>query len=102
MKKIKNKSTEVENQQPTETIAEILEAVKPLVEIISPLINKNLEVRSPIIRRSQWMNYSIMIVLTVGIIFLSSLEIIDGSAATGLLGAIIGYVFGHIYSKREK
>ena len=28
--------------------------------------------------------------------------IIDGSAATGLIGTVIGYIFGHIYSDRKK
>ncbi len=48
------------------------------------------------------MNFSIMITLCVGVIALAYTKVIDGSAATGLIGAVIGYVFGHIYSKREK
>jgi len=76
--------------------------IKELGVALGPLFLKNQEINAPIIKRQQWMNFAIMITLCIGVIALAYTKVIDGSAATGLIGAVIGYVFGHIYAKREK
>jgi hypothetical protein len=81
---------------------ELLKLVKDLGSTFGPIFLKNQELNVPIIKRTQWMNFIIMISVCVGVVFLAYSGTIDGSAATGLLGAVIGYVFGHIYSKKEK
>lgn len=96
---IDNEKTE-ENEDVT--LKEIIEALPPLVNVLQPIIQKNNEHNAPIIKRSQEFNFIIMLFLILAITSLTYSKIIDGSAATGLFGAIIGYVFGHIYSKRDK
>jgi len=86
----------------SEQIIKLVEAVTPLAKVLGPIFEKHEEKKAPIIRRQQWMNFTIMIVLALLIGGLTFLGKIDGSAATGLLGAIVGYVFGYIYAKREK
>ena len=81
---------------------ELLTAIKELGVSLGPLLLKNKELDAPIIKRQQWMNFTIMMFLCVGVILLAWTKAIDGSAATGLIGAVIGYVFGHIYSKKDK
>ena len=81
---------------------QMLAMIKDLGNTFGPLLLKNQEINAPIIRRQQWMNFAIMITVCLGIIALAYTKIIDGSAATGLIGAVIGYIFGHIYSKKEK
>lgn len=82
--------------------AETLKALAPLVDSIAPVISKYQENNLPIIKRNQWMNFLIMISLIFIVSGLAYTKIIDGSAATGLIGAVIGYVFGHIYSNKDK
>ena len=77
-------------------------AMGPLIEKFNSFIETQGKVNEPIIKRAQWMNFIIMLIVTLAVVGLSYIGKIDGSAATGLLGAIIGYVFGHIYSNREK
>lgn len=81
---------------------EMLKLIKDLGVSLGPLLLKNKELDAPIIKRQQWMNFTIMITLCTGVIALAYTNVIDGSAATGLIGAVIGYVFGHIYSKKER
>ena len=81
---------------------QFLALLKDLGVTFGPLFLKNQEINAPIIKRQQWMNFTIMITLCIGVIALAYAKVIDGSAATGLIGAVIGYVFGHIYSKKEK
>lgn len=81
---------------------ELVKLIKDLGVSLGPLLLKNKELDAPIIKRQQWMNFTIMMLLCAGVILLAWVKAIDGSAATGLIGAVIGYVFGHIYSKREK
>ena len=81
---------------------ELVKLIKDLGVSLGPLLLKNKELDAPIIKRQQWMNFTIMMLLGVGVISLAWIKAIDGSAATGLIGAVIGYVFGHIYSKKEK
>lgn len=76
--------------------------IKDLGVSLGPLWLENKEINAPIIKRQQWMNFTIMLTLCGGVIALAYTKVIDGSAATGLIGAIIGYVFGYIYSKKEK
>jgi len=56
----------------------------------------------PLIKRGQVMNFIIMLIIMLGVIFLAYDGKIDGSAATGLIGAVIGYVFGSLYQKERK
>lgn len=81
---------------------ELLKLIKDLGVAIGPMLIKNKELDAPIIKRQQWMNFFIMSTLCIGVFVLAYIKVIDGSAATGLMGAVIGYVFGHIYSKKEK
>ena len=94
---MKNKKEETEDNS-----EKLLGLIKDLGDTFGPMLLKNQEINAPIIRRSQWMNFSIMITLCLGVIALAYTKVIDGSAATGLIGAVIGYVFGHIYSKKDK
>ena len=93
------KSKKEENKDNGE---ELIKLIKDLGVSLGPLLLKNKELDAPMIKRQQWMNFSIMITLCVGVIALAYTKAIDGSAATGLIGAVIGYVFGHIYSKKDK
>lgn len=81
---------------------QIITLIKDLGVSLGPLLLKNKEIDAPIIKHQQWMNFIIMITLCIGVIVLAYTKVIDGSAATGLIGAVIGYVFGHIYSKKDK
>lgn len=83
-------------------LKDLIDAVTPLIDAIGPYLQKTQENNLPIIKRSQWMNFVIMISLVIVVVGMAALNIIDGSAATGLIGAIIGYVFGHIYSNRNQ
>ncbi len=89
-------------KQNEEDSEKFMEMFNKLGQTFGPMFLKNQEINAPIIKRQQWMNFLIMITLCIGVIVLAYFKIIDGSAATGLIGAVIGYVFGHIYSKREK
>ena len=79
-----------------------VKTIKDLGLSLGPLLLKNKELDAPIVKRQQWMNFIIMITMCIGVIVLAYTKIIDGSAATGLIGAVIGYVFGHIYSKKDR
>ena len=56
----------------------------------------------PLIKRWQCINFVIMLLVLSGVVFLAYMGKIDGSAATGLIGAVIGYVFGSLYVKERK
>jgi Na+/H+ antiporter NhaA len=86
----------------TKDVEKLAKALKPLVDTLAPTFLKIKELEAPVIRRQQWMNFTIMVLLAVAIAGLTYQGKIDGSAATGLLGSIIGYVFGFIYGKRNK
>ena len=81
---------------------------KDLIELLNPLLDKwvttqtkIIEANAPIVKRWQWINFIIMLILSGGVLFLAYSRVIDGSAATGLIGAMIGYVFGRIYSDKS-
>ena len=82
-------------------IADILEQITPFVETLAPKIVEYQKVRAPQIKRYQYVNFIIMMSILLSVFLLTYCELIDGSAATGLLGAVIGYVFGNLY-RREK
>jgi hypothetical protein len=85
-----------------EELNDFIKAATPLVNVLNPLVNSFQEANKPVLRRAQWMNFIIMISLIIIIGGLAYTKIIDGSAATGLIGAIVGYVFGHIYSNKGR
>ncbi len=89
-------------KEENEDLKELVKVATPLVKIISPAMLKYQENNLPVIRRWQWINFSIMISVLGIIAWLAYVKIIDGSAATGLIGAVIGYVFGHVYSQVKK
>ena len=82
--------------------AEILEKLAPIADKIVELINKHNEVRGPLIRRWQNINFLIMALILVIVGGLAYVQVIDGSAVTGLIGAIIGYVFGGLYQQKRE
>ena len=86
----------------TEDLERLAKVLKPLADTLAPTFLKIKELEAPIIKRQQWMNFCVMIALAILIGSLTFFGKIDGSAATGLLGSIIGYVFGYIYGKRDK
>ncbi|MEL4306458.1 hypothetical protein [Methanococcoides sp. LMO-2] len=82
-------------------IADILNQITPFVETLAPKIIEYQKMKSPEIKRAQYMDFIIMILILIAITILTYCKLIDGSAATGLLGAVIGYVFGTLYKKEE-
>ena len=96
------KNVKKTDEEETVDIKELFVALGPLIDKLSPIITLTIEANAPIIRRGQWMNFTIMMVVVIGIILLAYSGKIDGSAATGLLGAVIGYVFGTIFSNKER
>ncbi len=83
-------------------IADVLEQITPFIETIAPNIVEFQKVRAPIIKRWQWINFTVMMTILLGTMILAYAKIIDGSAATGLIGAVIGYVFGGLYQQKNK
>lgn len=81
---------------------ELSEVKDNLVELIKEL-KPNLELG--IVKLSKYGSYrliaSVIILLLVLFLigFLSFNKLIDNSATTALLGAIIGYTFGHFFNK---
>jgi hypothetical protein len=80
---------------------ETIESLGDLANMIGPHINRYQELTAPAVKRAQWMNFTIMMTLCISVTLLAIFKIIDASAATGLIGAIIGYVFGHIYASKR-
>jgi len=83
-------------------IADILEQITPFVEKLAPQIIEYQKVKAPQVKRYQYINFTIMMTILVSVSILAYYKIIDGSAATGLIGAVIGYVFGGLYQQRNK
>jgi len=81
---------------------ELTKALGPILPKIGALLENINKANAPIIRRWQYMNFIIMMSLVVAISVLAYSKVIDGSATTGLFGVIIGYVFGYLYSKKDK
>ena len=92
-----SRKSESENSEFTE----FAKALEPILEKINPILETQAKANAPIAKRAQWMNFIIMFLIIVSVSALGYFGKIDGSAATGLLGVIIGYVFGHIYSKKN-
>lgn len=98
-----SKKQEVSNEEEQEqTLGEFLEQITPLVESVAPALIEYQKNQAPLVKRNQLINAIIMFTILLGIIFLAYNQIIDGSAATGLIGAIIGYVFGGLYQQRNR
>lgn len=97
------KKNEVQEQEVEEKdLADIAEQLTPFVKTLAPQIIEYQKIREPVIRRGQWINFIIMMTTLLSITILAVYKIVDGSAATGLIGAIIGYVFGGLYQQRNK
>ena len=98
MVKKKEKIEEIHEQD----LGDIIEQITPFVETLAPSIIEYQKIRAPVIKRLQWINLTIMMTILLSTTILAFLHIIDGSAATGLIGAVIGYVFGGLYSQKNK
>ena len=85
-----------------EDIGDFLEQITPFVETLAPNIVQFQKNKVPLIKRTQLLNFLIMSIIILSVVLLAVTQIIDGSAATGLIGAIIGYVFGGLFSKESK
>ena len=99
---IEDKPIDEEEIEDNPNLKETIEALKPLIETLAPHILEHQKINAPIIKRQQIINFLIMFGVLVSITGLAYFKIIDGSAATGLIGAIIGYVFGGLYQNRQK
>jgi len=97
VKKKENTKEEIQESD----LKELIDILKPLIEVIAPNYIEYQKIKAPLIERSQIINFLIMISILASITLLAYLKIIDGSAATGLIGAIIGYVFGGLYQNRN-
>lgn len=98
-----NKANEdIEENEYEPTIAETLEQITPFVESLTPKIIEFQKVKAPIIKRNQIINFIVMMTILIGVLVLAYNNTIDGSAATGLIGAVIGYVFGGLYQQKNK
>jgi uncharacterized membrane protein YjjP (DUF1212 family) len=80
----------------------LIQTISPIIPDLAEAFKVGQENTGKIVRRAQYLNFIIMLLICVAVTLLAFFGTIDGSAATGLLGAIIGYVFGYIYSKRER
>ncbi|MHA1827132.1 MAG: hypothetical protein ACTSX6_00640 [Candidatus Heimdallarchaeaceae archaeon] len=100
-KEEKQKPEEVEEEYEKD-IADVLEQITPFVEALAPRIVDLQKAREPLIKRNQIINFIVMMTILVSVVILAYNNIIDGSAATGLIGAIIGYVFGGLYQQKNK
>jgi hypothetical protein len=83
-------------------IGEFVNKITPLVELLAPNYIEYHKIRAPEIKRAQYMDFIVMFLIIISIAILTYLKILEGSAATGLFGAVIGYVFGGLYKREEK
>ncbi len=81
-------------------LADILEQITPFIEKLAPQIFEYQKIKAPQIKRHQYINFIVMMTILVSVSLLAYYKIIDGSAATGLIGAVIGYVFGGLYQQK--
>ena len=79
-----------------ETIGDILKQLTPFVEKFAPQYIEYQKTIAPQIKRYQYIHFTIMMTILLSVALLAFFKTIDGSAATGLIGAVIGYVFGNI------
>jgi len=85
-----------------EDTKKIMDFIQPIVPHIPEIINiyyKDREKEIPLYRLKYWMHLTIMIFIISSISFLAYCKIIDGSATVGIIGTMVGYVFGKLYSK---
>ena len=100
---MKKKKESIESEiNPEIDVNSLIQAIAPIIPNLAEAFKVGQENTGKIIRRSQYMNFIVMTLICIIVTTLAFFGTIDGSAATGLLGAIIGYVFGYIYSKRER
>ncbi len=88
-------------QDPDAQIKDLLKVATPLIEKLGPMVIEYQKITEPRVKRVQIINSIIMVTLILAIAILAYLKLIDGSAATGLFGAIIGYVFGGLYNQNK-
>ncbi|MFA4935467.1 MAG: hypothetical protein WC568_06490 [Candidatus Methanoperedens sp.] len=97
------KEEEKEEQEHTneeEDIAELLKKITPFVEVVAPRFIEYQKIKAPQILLDLSINFIIMVLILGLVSYLAFYKIIDGSAATGLIGAVIGYVFGGLYQRK--
>ena len=90
------------NNEYENDFADALEQITPFIEVLAPNILEYHKIREPLIKRSQWMNFVVMVLILGSVFTLAFYGVIDGSAATGLIGAVVGYVFGGLYQQRTR
>ncbi len=96
-----NKEETTEQQVQEEDIVEMLKKITPFIQIAAPRFIEYHKIKAPQIILNQVINFIIMIGILVAVSFLAYNKIIDSSAATGLIGAVIGYVFGGLYRQKD-
>lgn len=94
--------TDTEDDVQEKDIADLLVQITPFVEVLAPKIIEYQKVREPGIKRAQIINFVIMMTIVMAVFVLAWYKIIDGSGVTGLIGAIIGYVFGGLYQQKSR
>lgn len=102
--KIKEQKSEAVEQQDNieeKDLGDILEQITPFVEKFAPIVIEYHKIKAPHIKRHQWINFIIMMAILASVSLLAYYKIIDGSAATGLIGTVIGYVFGGLYRQKD-
>jgi hypothetical protein len=94
---------ETDNKENAETadIGEFIAKITPLIESLAPNYIEYQKIKAPEIKRAQYMDFIVMSLIIISIAGLTYFKIIDASAATGLFGAVIGYVFGGLYKREE-
>jgi len=100
-KKDKKDEPEYIEEEQHKDLADMLEQLAPFVNKIAPHINEYQKIKAPTIKRWQYIHFTVMMTILIGTIGLAYFKIIDGSAVTGLIGAVIGYVFGGLYQQKN-
>lgn len=76
-----------------------VEAVERLTPYISTLVSNLNDLKQPkpniIMIRRQYFSYGVIILVVLSVSLLAYFGAIHGSAATGIFGAVVGYIFSN-------